>query len=290
MKEEIIKICNENDLIKVGFCNTKNILVDYSRYELQDKLGYRCSFQVGKIEDKDLSSEKYSIYNTVIAVLLPYKKVNFEDKDKVYFSAVASGEDYHKTLTKKLQKVGDYLKKNNYIYKIFVDNNPLDEKNLAYNCGLGFFGKNNLLINSELGSYFNIGIILTDAIIESDKILKCSCGECNLCVKSCPSKAINEDGILNANKCLSYLTQKKNLDNIDTSNFNNCIYGCDICMSVCPYNKKVEYVNENGINPDDFLNMNEEEFNEKYKDTAVAWRGNETLDRNISIYLKNIDK
>lgn len=290
MKNKIIEILNEVGIHKVGFCNTHNIIIDYSKYDLQKELGYKCSFQVGNIKDKDLTSERYKIYNTVIAALLPNKKVNYSDKSKVYFSSVAVGKDYHLVLKNKLKNVGRYLKKEGFKYEIFVDNNPLDEKALAYNCGLGFFGKNNLLINPEYGSYFNIGIILTDAVIESDNIIKESCENCNLCIKNCPSGALNNKGILSSQKCLSYLTQKSKLDNINTDNFNNCIYGCDKCMSVCPYNKNIEYSNYNGIDIDEFLNMSEEEFNDKYKSSAVLWRGKKVLDRNIGIYLKNLDK
>lgn len=81
---------------------------------------------------------------------------------------------------------------------------------MAYQCGLGFFGKNNLLINDELGTNFFIGIILTDAYIKPDEVIKKSCMSCNKCISSCPTNALSENG-LNAKKCLSYLTQKKEL-------------------------------------------------------------------------------
>ncbi len=290
MKNKILELFKEVDINKVGFCNPHHIVVDYSKYNLQNKLDYKCPFQVGSLEDKDLTADTYKIYNTVIAVLLPNKKVKYSNKDKVYFSSVSVGEDYHKVLKDKLKYIGEFLEKEGYKYKIFVDNNPLDEKLLAYNCGLGFFGKNNLLINDEFGSYFNIGIILTDAVIESDNIIKSKCGNCNICIKSCPNGALNDSGILNAKKCLSYLTQKSNLDNINTDNFNNCIYGCDVCMSVCPYNKKIEYADYDGMDINEFLNMSEEEFKKKYSNVSAAWRGKKVLDHNISIYLKNLDK
>ena len=179
--------------------------------------------------------------------------------------------------------ISNFLNKNGYISDIFVDNNPLDEKLLAYNCGLGFFGKNNLLINKNLGSCFNIGVILTDLKVQSDKICEYSCGKCNLCILNCPTKALNENGILNQKKCLSYLTQKKNLEINEEKNFNNCIYGCDKCINICPYNNIIKCDNV-GINIDEFLNMSESEFKNKYKNSAVYWRGKKVLDRNIQIY------
>ncbi len=290
MKKEIIKLLNEIGITEVGFCNIKELIVDYSKYELQNSLGYKCTFQTGNIGDKDLKDKKYNEYNTAIVILLPYKKVNFSNKNNVYFSSIAVGVDYHLTIRNKLNVVAEYLNNNNYKYEIFVDNNPLDERVLAYNSGLGFFGKNNLLINNKYGSYFNIGIILTNAIIDGDAIIERKCKSCDLCIKNCPNGALNNNGILNANRCLSYLTQKKNLENIDTKNFNNCIYGCDKCSMICPYNKSVEYYEYNGINPQEFLNMDDEEFESNFKLSAAQWRGKKVLDRNIGIYLKNIDK
>ena len=288
MKEEIIKLSKKVGIDEIGFCNKNNLLVNYDKYKLQDNLNYKCSFKIGDISDKDLTNIKYSKYNTVIACLQSYKKVNFKDKNKVYVSGFAVNKDYHKVLKDKLNKICEYLKANGYICESFVDNNPLDEKLLAYNCGLGFFGKNNLLINKRLGSCFNIGIILTDLKIDGDKIVNYNCGNCNLCIKACPNKAL-DNGILNQKKCLSYLTQKKNLENYEEINFNNCIYGCDICSLVCPYNKNIEYSKYDGIDINEFLNMSEEEFKEKYKDYSFYWRGKKVLDRNINIY-KKVDK
>ncbi len=290
MKEEIIKLSKKVGIDEIGFCNKNNLLVNYDKYKLQDNLNYKCSFQIGDISDKDLTNAKYSKYNTVIACLQGYKKVAIKDKNKVYVSGFAVNKDYHKVLKDKLNIICEYLKDNGCISESFVDNNPLDEKLLAYNCGLGFFGKNNLLINNKYGSYFNIGIILTNAIIDGDAIIERKCKSCDLCIKNCPNGALNNNGILNANRCLSYLTQKKNLENIDTKNFNNCIYGCDKCSMICPYNKSVEYYEYNGINPQEFLNMDDEEFESNFKLSAAQWRGKKVLDRNIGIYLKNIDK
>ena len=288
MKEEIIKLSKNIGIDEIGFCNKNNLKVNYNKYKLQDELNYKCSFQIGDISDKDLTNAKYSKYNTVIACLQGYKKVVIKDKNKVYVSGFAVNKDYHKVLKDKLNIICEYLKDNGCISESFVDNNPLDEKLLAYNCGLGFFGKNNLLINKKLGSYFNIGIILTDLKIDSDEIGNYNCSKCNLCINACPNKALNE-GILNQKKCLSYLTQKKNLENDEGNNFNNCIYGCDICSLVCPYNKNIEYSKYDGIDMNKFLNMSEEEFKENYKESAFYWRGKKVLDRNINIY-KKVDK
>lgn len=289
MKEEIIKISKNNNIDKIGFCSIKNLQIPYDKYKTQKKLDYRCSFQVGDLSDKTLTNEKYNIYNTAIVILVSYSKVDFSDKSTVSLSSCAYGKDYHLELKEKMEDICKYLKNKGHIYKTFVDNNPLDERLLAYNAGLGFFGKNNLLINEDIGSYFFIGEILTDAIIEGDKIKNSKCISCDRCIEKCPTHALNENGILNAKRCLSYLTQSKKVDENDYKYFNNCIYGCDICISVCPYNNKIKTI-KNDIDYEEFLNMSDEEYKKKYSSNSSYWRGKKVLDRNINIYLNNLKK
>ena len=290
MKEEIINISKNIGIDIIGFCNTKNLIVSYDKYKLQDELNYKSTFQVGNITDKDLSNEKYNIYNTAIVIGVSYKKVDMSDKFKVYLSSCSIGEDYHIVLKNKLEVIKKYLETKGYIGKIFVDNNPLDERLLAYNAGLGFFGINNLLINEKLGSYFYIGVLLTNVSISSDKIIDSKCINCGLCKKVCPMGAINDNGILDSTKCISYLNQKKNITEEESKYFDNCIYGCDKCISICPYNKNIEVLSNEGINPYEFLNMSNSEYDKKYSLLSCYWRGKKVLDRNINIYLNHLKK
>lgn len=290
MKEEIINISKNIGIDIIGFCDTKNLIVPYDKYKLQDELSYKSTFQVGNIADKDLSNEKYNIYNTAIVIGVSYKKVDMSDKSKVYLSSCSIGEDYHIVLKNKLEVIKEYLEAKGYIGKIFVDNNPLDERLLAYNAGLGFFGKNNLLINEKLGSYFYIGVLLTNTSISSNKIIDSKCINCGLCKKVCPLGAINDNNIHDSTKCISYLNQKKNITEEESEYFDNCIYGCDKCISICPYNKNIEVLNNEGINPYEFLNMDNNEYDKKYSNKSCYWRGKKVLDRNINIYLNHLKK
>ena len=290
MKEEIINISKNIGIDIIGFCDTKNLIVPYDKYKSQDELSYKSTFQVGNIADKDLSNEKYNIYNTAIVIGVSYKKVDISDKSKVYLSSCSIGEDYHIVLKNKLEVIKEYLETKGYIGKIFVDNNPLDERLLAYNAGLGFFGINNLLINEKLGSYFYIGVLLTNASISSNKIIDSKCINCGLCKKVCPLGAINDNNILDSTKCISYLNQKKNITEEESEYFDNCIYGCDKCISICPYNKNIEVLKDTGINPYEFLNMDNNEYDKKYSNKSCYWRGKKVLDRNINIYLNHLKK
>lgn len=292
MKKKIIDFSKKIGIELIGFTGFTCDRLLESKYYLQDKLKYKCSFQVGNITDKLLTSDKYKEYNTAIVIGMSYPKI---ESDKVHLSSCSWGADYHIVLKEKLELIGKLLVENRYKYISFVDNNPLDERYLAYKAGLGFFGKNNLLINEKYGSYFFIGEILTDLICEYDDPIKKKCISCNKCVKICPTKAINEYGILNQNKCLSYLTQKRSLTEEESKYINKCIYGCDICAKVCPHNENVESNNfkplgNEIINETEFLNMTKSEFNEKYKHNSCFWKGKSVLDRNIRLMKNNLNK
>ena len=239
MKEEIINISKNIGIDIIGFCDTKNLIVPYDKYKSQDELSYKSTFQVGNIADKDLSNEKYNIYNTAIVIGVSYKKVDMSDKSKVYLSSCSIGEDYHIVLKNKLEVIKEYLENKGYIGKIFVDNNPLDERLLAYNAGLGFFGINNLLINEKLGSYFYIGVLLTNASISSNKIIDSKCINCGLCKKVCPLGAINDNNILDSTKCISYLNQKKNITEEECNTHNwEVLYGVDMNTMISEFHEK----------------------------------------------------
>lgn len=289
MKNEIINLSKKLCIDVIGFTDLMCEDSLEEKYDLQEKLGYKCAFQVGDINDKLLKGSKYDKYNTAIVIGLSYPKI---DTEEIHLSSCSWGIDYHIVLREKLEKIGDYLSINGYIYKTFVDNNPLDERYLAYKAGLGFLGLNNLLINEKLGTYFFIGVLLTDLICEYDCPTKRSCIDCKKCIKSCPTGAINNDGILNSNKCLSYLTQKKDITEEESKYFNNCIYGCDICSKVCPHNDNVKSNNfkplgNEIINEKEFLTMSNEEYKKIFSKNSCSWRSKEILDRNIKIYNKN---
>lgn len=289
MKNEIINLSKQIGIDLIGFTNLECNSFLKQKYELQEILGYKCSFQVGDITDKMLTNEKYDCYKTAIVIGVSYPK---RSSDKIHLSSCSWGIDYHIVLKGKLDKIGELLNEKGFIYKTFVDNNPLDERYLAYKAGLGFFGKNSLLINPKYGSYFFIGVVLTDIICEYDKPIIEECIGCNKCIENCPTKAISFNGIINQNKCLSYLTQKKNVTEEETKYFNNCIYGCDICSEVCPYNKKVtsenfESLGNEIIDKKEFLNMSKSGFEKEYKNNSCYWRGKKVLDRNIILYEKN---
>jgi epoxyqueuosine reductase len=173
----------------------------------------------------------------------------------------------------------------------FVDSNPLPERYIAYLCGIGFIGKNNMVITERYGSYVFLGEIITNLEIEPDVPVKQKCGSCNICLNECPTKAISKTGSC-PNVCLSYITQKKHIEDVWFEKLKGKMFGCDSCQTECPYNKKAESSQIEGFKPYEFMknidleeliNIDNKVFREKYALTSCGWRGKNVLQRNALI-------
>jgi epoxyqueuosine reductase len=192
-------------------------------------------------------------------------------------STLATNPDYHKRITHILRELSESMPPHRY--RILVDSPYLDERALAVRAGLGFIGKHGLVITPDFGSYFNIGCILTDKAISHTTVKSCNkCpNECRLCLEACPVK-------LNIKKCASYLTQKKeNLSQKEREWIGNQLYGCDICQTVCPYNKAKPP--QDTFPPEEWLTADDTALASAYAHTAMWWRGPEIMRRNAGIAL-----
>ncbi|MCG2725477.1 MAG: tRNA epoxyqueuosine(34) reductase QueG [Elusimicrobia bacterium] len=160
----------------------------------------------------------------------------------IKISRYALSRDYHKTIKKKLKAMLKELKTfdNRIDGRFFVDTSPVFEKKLSERAGLGWQGKNTLIINSERGSYFFIGGIALSIALKSDNPSANLCADCDLCIKACPTGALEKPGVLNPNKCISYWTtqSKSEIPLSIKEKLGGNIYGCDICQHICPYNRQ----------------------------------------------------
>ena len=172
---------------------------------------------------------------SVICVALKYGDAG--DAKKARF---ARGADYHKEVRDKLEKLWDVIKRQapEARVKFCVDTSPVLEKALAVRAGIGWRGKHSIVLNSKTGSHFVLGEIITDLQIEPDKPITDQCGNCARCVDACPTKAIAKPYILNAGRCISYLTieHKGEIPGEFKKYIEPGQYGCDICQNVCPFN------------------------------------------------------
>ena len=212
---------------------------------------------------------------SIIVVCVPYST-------DVFFTNLSSlgvGLDYHKRVKNVLQTIANELAvmHGSFMYKILVDSPTLCERSLAVRAGLGFFGKNGLVISSEFGSRFNIGVMLTDILNPLGLALPaCACEnikvcplDCDLCIKACPNGAIKKGEPLDAYRCISYLTQKEKLTTKEEKLLHGQLYGCDICQNVCPKNATHE---TSHANPRELLKLSDSEITEKFGHTAMNWK------------------
>lgn len=163
-------------------------------------------------------------------------------------SKYARGKDYHKVIAKMIKALIKAVKNESPCatdddFRWYVDYGPMLERTYAAKAGLGYLGKNSMLINKDFGSWIFFSQILTSLELEPDNpygIDHGSCGSCRMCLVSCPTGAIIEDGVVDARKCISYLTIERPRDIPEKLSrpINDKIFGCDICQDVCPKNKK----------------------------------------------------
>jgi len=232
----------------------------------------------------------------------PAQRIPEEEWQIAYY---AYGKDYHTVVKKKLfQLLGfmDNLREQHGEQppygeqRVFVDSAPVLERYWAQRAGLGWEGRNHLLIIPGMGSWFFLGLIVTDLDLQPDKPLPSRCGTCRKCIDACPTGALTLDSdghsTLNARKCISYLTieQKKPIPSDLSPALGNRLYGCDSCQKVCPWNRFASPTNESsfqaseallGMHRADWQALTPETYETLFADSAVKRAKFDGLRRNI---------
>jgi len=178
---------------------------------------------------------------SAIVLIKNYKNTPIRQlTDEFKIARYAVGKDYHTVIKERLEKIVDFLKNEDPEVRCYlgVDSRPIAERSLALKAGIGFRGKNTMVIKPGLGSYFFIGVILTTYAFDEDQPLQWNCGECRLCLDACPTQAITAPYQIDSTRCISYLTieQKNALTPEELKQTKGWLFGCDICQEVCPYN------------------------------------------------------
>lgn len=245
----------------------------------------------------------------VIVVRMDYLPANpkfrelLQDKEKGFISRYAQDRDYHSLIRKRLQKLADLIKTHTTIsdlhFRPFVDSGPIMEKPLTVKAGLGWIGKNTMLIHPKAGSFFFLGTLLTNLELPIDEEFKADhCGSCGACMNICPTKAIVAPYVLDAKRCISYLTiEYKGVIPIKFRKaLGNRIYGCDDCQMVCPWNKFAKTASEIGFHSNrgflepnllDLFSWSESTFLKNTEGSPIRRIGYESWQRNIAIALGN---
>ncbi len=235
---------------------------------------------------------------TIISIAFPYNTKDEEAIDNG-FSVYTKRYDYHRVVKSYLLKICEYIESLGGKAMHFVDSNNLPERYLAYLAGVGFIGRNNMLITEKYGTYVFLGEIITNLAIECRDLRHHSeikeykeCGDCNVCYNACPSKSISLEKI-NPNICLSYFTQKKELEDNEIKLLKGNVFGCDICQQVCRYNRPAKPSSLPEFKPLGFMNqevstyaaMDNKMFKEQISKASCGWRGKNVIKRNAIINL-----
>ena len=216
----------------------------------------------------------------------------------------AQYEDYHSFIKERLRKLVDFIKTiagPGIKSKICVDSVPLAERALAVRAGLGFIGKNHMLINPELGCRIFLGEIITDLELPPDEPIAGDCAECRKCLNACPTGALRPDGQFDAGRCINYLTieYKGQISSELAKKIGDRLFSCDECIVACPYQKNapacknkqfIFYRGRARINLQEILNLDAEGFESKFAESPIKRIGLEGLKRNARICLANITR
>ena len=228
-----------------------------------------------------------------------YPKKDIAQTNNLKIAKYAYGEDYHFVVKDKLkeflQRIQDEIGEVNG--RVFVDSAPVMERAWAKKSGLGWIGKNSLLLNRSMGSFFFLAEIILDLELEYDGPIKDYCGTCTACMDACPTDAIPQPYVVDGSKCISYFTieLKEEIPNEVKGKFENWIFGCDICQDVCPWNRFSQPHNESRFQPhsdlehlsqNDWKEITEEVFRKVFKKSAVKRTGFTGLKRNIEFVAK----
>jgi epoxyqueuosine reductase len=276
--------------IAIGFSRPERpLFFDHYRTWLSHHKNADMSWLERNMELREDPSRLLKGCRTIISLAFPYPSQRPTTPDGCYVARYASPshKDYHARLRKLGGELADTVKDihRESRMRICVDSAPVLEKSVACAAGIGFLGKNNLLIIPEYGSYFYLTEILTTAPIEFQlmKPMENQCGTCTLCMDACPTGALEKPFWLDAARCLSYLSieYRGKVEAEFGRKMGHCFFGCDRCQEACPFNRDSPPPKVSLPPTDEFLGMDEEAFKERFGKSAFARVGLEKIKSNI---------
>jgi epoxyqueuosine reductase len=226
------------------------------------------------------------------------------DREPPRVAKYARGQDYHRVTLDRLGQLTEWLRgQGATVARPYLDAGPVPERELAQRAGLGWIGKNTMLIRPGVGSFFFIGTIFTDLPLEADPPFTADhCGSCTRCLEACPTGAIVESHVLDATRCISYLTieQRGPIPEPLVRRLDGYAFGCDICNDVCPWNERFAQPTAvpelrpqqalAGVDERHFDAMDEAEFERRYGATPFERPGLSGMRRNVQAALASMDR
>jgi epoxyqueuosine reductase len=220
--------------------------------------------------------------------------------DAAWISRYAWGDDYHDVVRARLEVLRSALGAavGRFESRAYVDTGPVAEKAYAVAAGLGSYGKNTCVLNQRLGSWFFIGVLITDLDLEPDAPTSDICGSCRACLDACPTAAFPEPYVLDARRCISYLTieVKGSIDPELREGIGRHVYGCDICQDVCPWNRRRRVSGDSDFEPrpgsllpafEDLATLTPEDFQQRFRKSPIKRNKRRGLLRNVAVAIGN---
>lgn len=301
LKQEIIEYSKTIGIDDIGFTHAepfeslRPILEEYNQK-------YASGFEESDIELRIDPKKSLPSAKSIIAIAVGYPN-KLQDAPRSVrgarrgmFARSSWGMDYHTLLRKRLTLLESFIKERvpDAQFMSMVDTGVLSDRAVAERAGLGYAAKNGFILNEKLGTWTYLGEMLTSIDFEPDEVGIGSCLDCTICIDRCPTGALLGNGMLDSNKCISFLTQTKGfMPDEYRSKIGNRLYGCDTCQQVCPKNRGINTTQEdiilepNTLKPllEPLLKMSNKMFKNEFGHLAGSWRGKKPIQRNAIIAL-----
>lgn len=305
LKREIIEAAPSLGIDDIGFAAADPFLSLRVRLEQHRAKGYESGFEEPDLDKRTYPALSHEDPQSLIAIAVAYpSKLENAPKSEPgrtrgMMARSAWGRDYHHVLREAMKRLIAFIQERVPWANVvdMVDTGVLSDRAVAHRAGIGFQGKNCMIISPKYGSWIYLGELITNIPFSPDEEVQEDCGDCTRCIDACPTGALVGPGELNAQRCVSFLTQTKGLLSEEfMMKIGNRLYGCDTCQIVCPKNKGKHWPHHDQLQPDPekakplllpLLDLSNRQFKEQFGETAAAWRGRGPIQRNAVIALGN---
>lgn len=305
LKQEMKDAAKELGIDAIGVASAEVFTTLKARLIRHRELGRESGFEESDLDKRTDPSLLFGNPQSIIAIAIAYPSKLIDPPKsepgarRGIMARSAWGEDYHKVLRNRLERLEAWLRERvpETRAQSMVDTGALSDRAVAERAGLGWSAKNCAIISPEFGSWIYLGEMITNLPMPPDTPVTEGCGSCTKCIDACPTGALVGPGELDAQKCISFLTQTKGMVSDEyMRKIGNRLYGCDTCQVVCPENRGKNWTHQPELQPDNelakplllpLLTIGNREFKEMYGNTSSAWRGKKPIQRNAVIALGN---
>ncbi len=303
LKQDLIEFSKTIGIDKIGFTTSDPFLELKNRLVEQQKRNYASGFEEPDLDKRTDPKRLMPEARSIIAIAIAYpSRLQDAPKSKKgerrgIFSRSSWGLDYHHVVKDRVKKLEAFIQERvpDALLKSMVDTGELADRAVAERAGIGWSGKNCSILDPEYGSYIYLGEMITNIPFPPDTPMEDLCGSCTKCLDACPTGALVGGGQINAKRCISFLTQTKEMIPMEfRDKVGNRLYGCDSCQTSCPYNKRVDFHLHEELEADpevvkpellSLLSLSNRAFKEQYGSLSGAWRGKMPIQRNAILAL-----